>query len=96
MCQACRDLQYEIRGLEVGNLEGCTYLDLPKVYTQGKIPVSKENIITQADLKRWPYSSGIHLKEIDADIELLNGMDVPRAMEPWNIINSQRNGPYAI
>lgn len=30
---------YEVRGLEVGDLEGCTYLDLPKVYTQSKIPV---------------------------------------------------------
>ena len=87
---------YEVRGLEVGNLEGCTYLDLPKVYTQSKIPVSKENIITQADLKRWPYLNGIQLKEIEADIELLIGTDVPQAMEPWNIINSHKNGPYAV
>lgn len=43
---------YEVRGLEVGDLEGCTYLDLPKVYTESKISVSKENIITEADLKR--------------------------------------------
>ena len=66
----------------MGNLEGCTYLDLPKVYAQSKIPVSKENIITQADLKRWPYLNGIQLKEIEADIELLIGTDVPQAMEP--------------
>ena len=77
-------------------MEGNTYLDLPKVYTQNKIPVSKENIITKADLGRWPYLSGIHLKEIEAGIELLIGTDVPRAMEPWNIINSQKNGPYAV
>lgn len=87
---------YEVRGLEVGDLEGCTYLDLPKVYTQSKIPVSKENRITEADLKRWPYLSGIQLKEIEADIELLIGTDVPRAMEPWKIINSHDNGPYAV
>ena len=87
---------YEVRGLEVGDLEGCTYLDLPKVYTQSKIPVSKENIITQADLERRSSLSGIQLKEIDADIELLIGTDVPRAMEPWQVINSQDNGPYAV
>lgn len=87
---------YEVRGLEVGDLEGCTYLDLPKVYTQSKIPVSKENIITEADLKKWPYLSGIQLKEIEADIELLIGTDVPRAMEPWQIINSHDNRPYAV
>ena len=87
---------YEVRRLEVGDLEGCTYLDLPKVYTKSEIPVSKENIITAADLKKWPYLSGIQLKEIEADIELLIGTDVPRAMEPWQIINSYDNGPYAV
>nr|XP_061820629.1 uncharacterized protein LOC133609140 [Nerophis lumbriciformis] len=87
---------YEVRGLEVGDLEGFTSLDLPKVYTQSKIPVSKKNIITKADLKRWSYLGGIDLKEIEADIELLIGTDVPQAMEPWNIINSQKNGPYAV
>lgn len=87
---------YEVTGLEVGDLEGSTYLDLPKVYTQSKIPVSKENIITEADLKNWPYLREIQLKEIEADIELLIGTDVPQAMEPWNIINSQDNGLYAV
>lgn len=36
------------------------------------------------------------MEEIDADIEMLIGMDVPKAMEPWQIINSQSNGPYAL
>lgn len=38
----------------------------------------------------------IQLQEIDADVELLIGVDVPKAMEPWQIINSQGNGPYAV
>ncbi|KAK0150310.1 hypothetical protein N1851_008772 [Merluccius polli] len=87
---------YQLTGLEVGNLEGDMYLDLPKVYTQEKIPVSKENLPTQKDLRRWPHLNGILWKEIDADIELLIGINVPKAMEPWNIINSQGNGPYAV
>lgn len=87
---------YELTGLEIGNLKGGIYLDLPTVYTQSKIPISKENIPTQKDLERWPYLSGIQLNKIDADIELLMGIDVPKAMEPWDIINSQGNGPYAI
>ena len=84
---------YEVRALEEGDLEGCMYLDLPNVYRQSKITVSKENIITEADLKKWPYLSSIQLKEIEAEIELLIGTDVPRAMEPWQIINSHDNGP---
>ena len=87
---------YEISGLEISHLDGSTYLDLPKVYTQAKIPVSKENIPTKKDLEKWPYLSRIQLDEIDADIELLIGIDVPKAMEPWEIINSKGNGPYAV
>lgn len=36
------------------------------------------------------------MKEIDADVELLIGVNAPKAMEPWQIINSQGNGPYAV
>ena len=87
---------YELTGLEVGNLEGGAYLNLSKVYTQSKIPVSKDNIPTSKDLRKLPYLSSIQLKEINADIELLIGVNVPKAMEPWDIINSQENGPYAV
>ncbi|KAJ8372561.1 hypothetical protein AAFF_G00281380 [Aldrovandia affinis] len=87
---------YGLTGLEVSNLEGTTHLDLPRVYTQDRIPVSKENIPTQNNLGKWPYLSGIQLDEIDADIDLLIGINVPKAMEPWHIINSQGNGPYAV
>ena len=38
---------FEISGLEIGNVEGDTFLALPKVYTQNKIPVTRENIPTQ-------------------------------------------------
>ncbi|KAJ8412783.1 hypothetical protein AAFF_G00117340 [Aldrovandia affinis] len=62
--------------------EGTTHLDLPRVYTQDRIPVSKENIPTQNDLGKWPYLSGIQLDEMYADIDLLIGINVPKAMEP--------------
>lgn len=48
--------------------------------------LSQKKKITQADLKMWHYLNDIQLKEIEADIELLIGTDVPRAMEPWKII----------
>jgi hypothetical protein len=31
--------------LAIGNLYGTEYIDLPEVYTQVKIPVSKENLL---------------------------------------------------
>lgn len=87
---------YELAGLEVGHVEDDMYLTLPKLYTQDKIPVTRKNILTQADLNKWPYLQEIKVKEIDADVDLLIGVNVPKAMEPWRVINSQENGPYAV
>lgn len=87
---------YEITGLQVGDLDGNNFIDLQKTYTQTKIPVTKRNLFSQKDLNRWHYLKEIQLQEIDADVELLIGVDVPKAMEPWQIINSQGNGPYAV
>lgn len=29
-------------------------------------------------------------------MDLLIGVNLPKAMEPWRVINSQGNGPYAV
>lgn len=42
----------------------------------------------------WPYLQQVC--QIDADIGLLIGSNIPKAMEPWRIINSQGEGPYAV
>ncbi len=53
-------------------------------------------ILTEKNLERWPYLGKVKLKEIDTDIDLLIEVDVPKALEPWDIIHSQANGPYVI
>ena len=58
--------------------------------------VTKENLLTQSELSKWPHLRGIEVEEIDAEIEMLIGMNVPKVMEPWQIINSQSNGSYAV
>ena len=50
---------YEITGLEVGNLDGGEFIGLPEVYAQAKIPVTKENLLTQSELSKWPHLCGI-------------------------------------
>lgn len=42
---------YEVSGLEVSSLEEDNFLELPDVFTRKKIPVSRENIPQQKDLK---------------------------------------------
>ena len=84
-----------VRGLEVAALDAKTFMDLPETYTQQEIPVNKEHIPRQEDLRKWPYLQEVHIPAIDANIDLLIGVNAPRLMEPWRIINSKGNGPFA-
>lgn len=85
-----------IRGLEVCSLEGNSFIELPEVFTQHAIPVNQENIPTETDIKGIPYLNEVHIKPIKAEVGLLIGTNVPQAMEPLRVINSQGKGPYAV
>ncbi|KAI2665729.1 CD180 antigen [Labeo rohita] len=85
-----------LRGLQISNLDGQTFMDLPELYTQGSMPIRKNNILTQEDLKDWPYLEGIKIPSINEEVELLISINASNLMEPWEIINSQGGGPYAV
>ncbi len=87
---------YKISGLEVAALKGDAYLTLPDVYTQSIIPVTKDNVPKLEDLKRWSYLKDVDLTPIDAGVGLLIGVNAPKALEPWRVINSEGSGPYAV
>lgn len=65
-------------------------MELPHVFTQNKIPVKKENILSQEDVDQWSYLREVKIPKIDSDVGLLI------ALEPWKLINSQGNGPHAV
>lgn len=85
-----------VSGLEVASLDGDSFLELPKAYTQESMPVHKGNIPTERDIKRWSYLKPVQLPQIDAGIELLIGTNVPKALEPLEVVCSVDDGPYAI
>lgn len=82
--------------LEVSSLEGDDFVELTGVFTQKAIPASQENIPTQEDVDRWPHLRGVRIPSIKADIDLLIGTDVAKALEPEEVIRSVNHGPYAI
>ena len=53
---------------------------LPRVFTHSFIPVQKENIPKQEDIAKWPYLKDVSLPQIDAEVGLLIGTNVPKAM----------------
>lgn len=67
-----------------------------EVYSQKTIPVTKDNIPHQEDVNSWPHLKEVKLPTIQAEIGLLIGANVPRAMEPLQVISSMDDGPYAM
>eukprot|EP00794_Sanderia_malayensis_P013101 gene13101-14442_t len=52
-------------------------------------------ISRQVDVDRWPHLKGINVKNINADIGLLIGSDVPEALQPKEARESRNGGPFA-
>ncbi|XP_050978835.1 uncharacterized protein LOC127173179 [Labeo rohita] len=85
-----------LTGLEVSGFDAEDFIELPFVLTQTTMPVSRVNVPCQDDVAKWSYLSSIRLHEVDADVDLLIGTDSPKVLEPWELINSQCGGPYAV
>lgn len=87
---------YALTGLEVSDLESNDFYVLPEVLTQSKMPVTADSMVTPEDLAKWPYLSRVNIPSIKANVGLLIGTNAPKILEPWEVINSCGNGPYAI
>jgi hypothetical protein len=86
---------YVLKGLELGSLNGKDFTELPELFTQARLPVTRKEIPTQEDIDQWPYLSKVNIPVIDADVDLLIGCNAPTVLEPHEIIPSQNSGPYA-
>ena len=53
--------------LEIMDLEGRTIIELPQVYTQDKMPLSLNDVITSEDIKQCPYLNHIKLNDMRKD-----------------------------
>ena len=71
-------------------------VELPNVFTTDKIPVSESSIPGQEDIEKWPHLKNVQLKRISSTVSLLIGNDVPKALEPKEVIECPGKGPYAI
>tara|TARA_B110000881_G_scaffold142907_1_gene126249 strand:- start:157 stop:5301 length:5145 start_codon:yes stop_codon:yes gene_type:complete len=87
----------KLTGLKVSDVHGNNPIELPEVYVQKSIPINSGDIITKEDLVPWPYLQGIDLPEVSdgSQVELLIGNNVPRALEPIEMIHSHGDGPFA-
>ena len=86
---------YLVRDLVISDLDENNFIALPVLYTRTEIPVTKDDIPTQEDVDLWPHLSGVYLRNISAEIGLLIASDVPEALDPLEVKNSEHGGPYA-
>ena len=87
---------YLVRDLVISDLDENNFIALPVLYTRTEIPVTKDDIPTQEDVDLWPHLSGVYLPNICAEIRLLIASDVPEALDPLEVKNSEHGGPYAL
>ena len=95
MAQEDSPIESSIVNLEVLDLSQENFIDLPIVFSTAKLPVSKENMVSQQDVKKWSHLESIEIPKIDAEVNLLIGSDVPQALEPLEIKREQKGEPYA-
>lgn len=87
---------YIVKELEVSGLNGKGCHSLPDVYTQKAMPVGAADIINKDTLRDWPYLNHIDIPESHAEVELLIGTNAAKLLEPWEVVDSQGEGPFAI
>ena len=65
------------------------------MYSRPPLPISPDAIGKDEDIHRWSHLKGLSLPEIDAEVGLLIGSDVPEALQPIEVRPSEDGGPFA-
>ena len=84
----------KIDGIEIGNIDDGPFIKLPSTYTKEHMPVSSKHIPTDSDISCWSHLQDIHLPQIDAEIGLLIGNNVPDAYIPLELRTGSSGSPF--
>ena len=94
------DTNIILNDLQLGDIEGNSFIDLPSVYEKEKIPVTLEDVPTQKDLEPWNHLRHIRLPKLRGiqipRVTIMVGVNVPAASTPLKTITGNLGDPYAI
>ena len=94
------DIDVMIDDLQVGNIEGNSFIDLPSVFIKDSIPVTMDDAPTQEDLDRWEHLRHIRLPQLKGHciprVTLMIGSKVPAATTPLETAYGKLGDPYAL
>ena len=83
--------------LKVSSLYGNEELAIPQVFARPSLHLSSGNLVTEAEVRRWPHLKDLplHHAEMD-DVTLLIGQVCPEALMPLTTIPGGKGEPYAV
>ena len=89
--------------IQIGNLHGDEFIDLPDIYIKEDMPITKEDIPKQKDLNKWTHLQSISLPDLQGieypvipKVSLMIGSNVPAASQPIETKTGKLGEPYAI
>jgi hypothetical protein len=98
-----QDTEVTYDELQVGSIDGTSFIDLPDIYLRDEIPVSEREIPKQHHLNNWEHLADIDLPKLSSSscpclskVSLLIGMNVPAATTPLETRIGTVGEPYAI
>ena len=83
-----------VNNLELLSLDNKNKIEMKKVYAKKDWPFVHEDSPSKQDLKGLCFKENIELNHIPEKIGILVGMDTPELIQPLEIINSTKKGPY--
>lgn len=86
---------FSVNGLQVSGLSMEYLVDMPKVFTKEEMPVTNEHIPKQQEIKKWAHLTGINVPDIDSDISIMIGNNVPDAYSPFELATGPSSSPHA-
>ena len=94
---SCNDVDsLVVTNLEVSDLDENVVISLPEVLSRPSMPVVKDEIPKQEDVERWVHLQGyVYLAELNSEVDLLIGANVPEALQPREVVPASDGGPYA-
>ena len=87
----------QVISLRISNLDGSDEITIPQVFARPNLRLSSSNLVTEAEVRKWPHLKDLplHHAEID-DVALLIGQDCPEALMPLTTIPGGKGEPYAV
>ncbi|XP_041372822.1 uncharacterized protein LOC121386089 [Gigantopelta aegis] len=86
---------YAIKGLQVFDLDEENPFPLPVVYSKDSLPVTKNHIPSSSDVSHFSHLQGINIPDIDSEVGLLIGGNVPDPYSPFEIRTGPQGSPHA-